>query len=313
MTLDARVRALARAVRSHLAAQRQTDGVPRALLADRQGVLVRRRAFGPADLEQLDAILRQAEAVIPVRALFELPPERRSPRLVVLRHDTDADIDNAVRFAEWEAAHGYRASYYVLHTDWYYRRGFSGPPTRYVLRALERIQRLGHEIGLHNNAITVGLKTGRDPVEVLSAELQFLRRRGFDVVGTAAHGDPLCRTCAYNNGELFLEAPRPEHGAPSRTIACTDSSSGRALRVELRPVSMASLGLTYEANFIRNRYYLTDSHGRWNRPLQMASTEFDRRDALLSFLIHPAWWAFEGEPLLAGQEPVGESTGDADP
>ncbi len=301
---------MARSVRNRVARERRTDGIRRTLVAERQRVLARRRAFGSDDLEALDAILRQAQAVIPVRALIELPAGQRSPRLVVLRHDTDNDIDNAVRFAEWEAARGYRASYYVLHTDWYYREGFAGPPTRYVLRALERIQRLGHEIGLHNNAITVALRTGRDPVEVVSAELEYLRRHGFDVVGTAAHGDALCRTCGYNNGEVFVETPRPEHGPAARTIACTEAASGRALRTELRPATMASLGLTYEANFIENRHYLTDSHGRWNRPLEVAAAEFDRRDAFLKFLIHPSWWAFQGEPLLGG--PVATpSPGDA--
>ncbi len=203
------MRARARSIRDRFLHQGRTDGIPRALIADRERVLARRRAFGPDDLAQLDAILRAAEEVIPVRALVERPHDERSARLVVLRHDTDNDIDNAVRFAEWEASRGYRASYYVLHTDWYYRNGTSGPPARYVLRALERIARLGHEIGLHNNAITVALRTGRDPVEVLSTELEHLRRHGFDVTGTAAHGDALCRTCGYNNAEVFVETPRP--------------------------------------------------------------------------------------------------------
>jgi hypothetical protein len=61
---------------------------------------------------------------------------------------------------------------------------------------------------------------------------------------------------------------------------------------------MRSLGLTYEANFVEKRYYLTDSHGRWNRPLDVAGREFERRNALMMFLIHPAWWAFAGEPLV---------------
>ena len=186
MTRGTTLRGLARRVRDGLAGDRLEDGVRWSILADQRRALARRRAFGPADFEQLDSILCQAEAVVSVRTVLELPAGQRSPRQVVLRHDTDGDIDNAVRFAEWEAARGYRASYYVLHTDWYYRDGFAGPPSRYVLRALERIQHLGHEIGLHNNAITVALRTGRDPVEVLSTELDHLRRAGFDVTGTAA-------------------------------------------------------------------------------------------------------------------------------
>jgi hypothetical protein len=292
-----------RQARDRVAAGSLADKIREWVLAGRRRVLARRlarrRAFGPADLEHLDAILRQAESVIAVRTLVERAPERRSPRLIVLRHDTDSDIDNAVRFAEWEAARGYRASYYVLHSDWYYREGVAGPPSRYVLRALERIQHLGHEIGLHNNAITVALRTGRDPVEVLYTELDYLRRAGFDVAGTAAHGDALCRALSYNNGEVFSETPRSRQGPPARTIRGLDPVSGRALSCDLRPVSMRSLGLTYEANFVEKRYYLTDSHGRWNRPLDVAEQEFERRNALMMFLIHPAWWAFAGEPLLA--------------
>jgi hypothetical protein len=289
-------------VRRRLVGRLRVDGIRRDTIAERRRVLARRRAFGPADLEQLDGILRQADAAISVRTLMELPARGRPPRLVALRHDTDSDIDNAVRFAEWEASLGYRASYYVLHTDWYYRGRASGPPSRYVLRALGRIQALGHEIGLHNNAITVALRTGRDPAEVLDTEVSYLRRAGFDVVGTAAHGDALCRALGYNNGELFVETPRPANGEPNRTITGADPASGRMLRCDLRPVPMRSLGLWYEANFAVNRHYVTDSHGRWNRPLQVAAEEFARNDAVLKFLIHPAWWAFAGEPLLARQD-----------
>jgi hypothetical protein len=299
MTPQASVRAVARSVRNRIVPVRRTEGIPRTVIADRRRVLARRRAFGPGDLEALDGILRRAAAVVPVRDYMELPAAQRSPGLVVLRHDTDSDIDNSVRFAEWEAGRGFRASYYVLHTDWYYREGLAGPPSRYVLRALARIRDLGHEIGLHNNAITVALRTGRDPAEVLAAELGYLRRAGFEVTGTSAHGDALCRAFGYNNGEVFVEAPRPQNGPPSRTIAGSDPVSGRALRCDLRPVPMASLGLTYEANFVQNRYYVTDSHGRWNRPLDVAAEQFERHDALLKFLVHPAWWAFAGEPLLA--------------
>ncbi len=299
---------LTRAV-ARISGEVRHDGLRRAVLTERRRVLARRRAFGPEDLAALDAILCAAEAVIPVREYMALPPEGHSPRLVALRHDTDSDVDGAVRFAEWEAARGYRATYYVLHTDWYYREGVDGPPSRYVLRALTRIRDLGHEIGLPNNAITAALRTGRDPVEVLAAELAYLRRAGFEITGTSAHGDALCRALGYNNGEVFVEAPRAQNGPPARTIEGIDPASQRAVRCDLRPVPMASLGLAYEANFVQNRYYVTDSHGRWNRPLAVAAAEFARRDAAMTFLVHPAWWAFDGEPLLARPE-TGANPGD---
>ncbi len=309
-------RSLVERALDRIAGERRVDGIRWKVIRDRRRVLARRRAFGPADLAELEAILARADAVVDVRTLVSMPSEERAPRMVAMRHDTDSDIDNAVRFAECEAEHGHRASYYVLHSDWYYRDG-TRTPSRYVLRALARIRDLGHEIGLHNNAIAVALRTGRDPVEVLRTELDHLRGAGFDVTGTAAHGDALCRALGFNNGEVFVETPRPGHGAENRKIVGSDPATGHEVRCELRPVPMASLGLTYEANYLRYRHYLTDSHGRWNRPLATAAAEFERADATLSFLIHPAWWAFDGEPLLArmpdaGAGPEANGAGNAD-
>ena len=66
------------------------------------------------------------------------------PRCVILRHDIDTDLAQAVRFAELEAREGIRSTYFVLlRTDFY------NPASRQSLEQLRRIQALGHEIGLH--------------------------------------------------------------------------------------------------------------------------------------------------------------------
>lgn len=66
------------------------------------------------------------------------------PRCVILRHDIDTDLAQAVRFAELEAERGVRSTYFVLlRTDFY------NPASRESLQQLHRIQSLGHEIGLH--------------------------------------------------------------------------------------------------------------------------------------------------------------------
>ncbi len=67
-----------------------------------------------------------------------------SARPVILRHDIDTSLSQAVRLAELEAEDGARATYFVLlRTDFY------NPASRDGLAALRRIQSLGHEIGLH--------------------------------------------------------------------------------------------------------------------------------------------------------------------
>lgn len=66
------------------------------------------------------------------------------PRCVILRHDIDTDLAQAVRFAELEAEAGVRSTYFVL-----LRTNFYNPASSGSLAQLHHIQALGHEIGLH--------------------------------------------------------------------------------------------------------------------------------------------------------------------
>lgn len=65
-------------------------------------------------------------------------------RCVILRHDVDQSLSQAVRLAELEAEEGIRSTYFVLlRTDFY------NLASKDSLEKLYRIQSLGHEIGLH--------------------------------------------------------------------------------------------------------------------------------------------------------------------
>ena len=67
-----------------------------------------------------------------------------TPRCVILRHDIDNDLDQAVRLAKVEAEEGVRSSWFVLlRTDFY------NPASRASLDRLQIIRSMGHEIGLH--------------------------------------------------------------------------------------------------------------------------------------------------------------------
>jgi hypothetical protein len=251
----------------------------------------RQRSFGPPDL---DAILRLTAAATEVATLRDAIRAGARDGFISIRHDTDHDIDNAVRFARWEADHGIRASYFVLHTDWYWGPD-PGRPSRYVLRALDQIASLGHEIGLHNNAITAGLFAGRDPVAVLEAALAALRRHGFEVVGTVAHGDPLCHTLGYINYELFADLPAVE-GRPRPRQIETHEPDGPRRQTTIRSVPMAELGLEYEANFAGHESYISDTGGNWRRrTIEEATAEFHRQPSFTQILLHPVWWALQGE------------------
>ena len=187
---------------------------------------------------------------------------------VGLRHDMDSDVENAVRMAEWEHAHGLRSTYFALHTDWYYRHG--GEFTPLLLASLERIASLGHEIGLHNNAMSAARSIGLDAQRVLRYELAMLRAH-FDVRGTAAHGDAYNHECGAISFELFDECVR----------------EGNADRVTHAPLSF--FDLDYEAYHLGYDEYLSDNGGKWNDdPARVCAAVLEGRSCVV--LQHPLHW-----------------------
>jgi len=272
-----------------------TGGIAWRTVEAKRVELARRRTFGAADLDALAALGRSAAEVLPIGEAAARAGFQRL-RLLSIRHDMDHDVENSIRFAEWEAAHGIRSTYYALHTDWYWGER-PDRPSKFLVRALRRIARLGHEIGVHNNAITQALLLGGDPVVILEEVVAGLRRSGFDVTGTVAHGDPLCRVAGYLNSEVFAECADPAYGAPDRTIRFEDPQTGTYREVRLRPVPMAALGLTHEAGFIGQDLYLSDTGGRWNIPFASVQERFVAQEIFLQVLAHPVWWAFQGEAV----------------
>lgn len=222
-------------------------------------------------LTELAELLAEARAVVSMRQVYE---GATADDVIGLRHDVDdnrGSLKTAVRMAEWEEKHGYRSTYYLLHTASYWGApGFPG--------AVEFIAGCGHEIGIHTNAITEALQTGRNHHDILAEAIGYLRRLGHEIVGVAAHGDPLCYEAHYINDEMFLECARPEMGEPDRTI----SYGSRELPLEPRP--LAAFGLLYDTHRLPHGRYLSDSGGRWNEPFPGIGT------GQLHVLQHPDWW-----------------------
>jgi hypothetical protein len=272
------------------------EGLPAAIVKKWRRYGLSRRSFGPDDAALLEDLVRGADAVVPLREAVGLGGTAPS-QTVTLRHDTDSDIENSVRLAEWEAERGIRSTYFVQHTDWYWAAPGSTTLSPFLLRALERIQSLGHEIGIHNDAITAALTRGGDPIEILTMDIEAMRAHGFDVVGSASHGAKLCREVGYINHELFVECARTTFGDPRRTLEYSDPRSGETRSLPLRPVSMAQLGLRYEAYYLGHDYYNSDVRGRWAKPYGDVVGKFRDRGGLLQLLIHPVYWALSGEPF----------------
>lgn len=248
--------------------------------------------------EYADLVLPAVETY-PHRTWLEAttaPPRDRPDEVLVIRHDVDHDIENAVAMARWEADHGIRTTYCVLHTAWYYARttshGRVTARSEEMVEACLEIQEMGHEINLHNNLIVLALRTGVDPYDLLEEELHFLRGRGVHVRGTSTHGDGLCGELGVQNMELFSETVYPSRGG-ARVIG----HEGREVMVGTR--SMREFDLAYEGYDLPRDIYISDSGGRLRVEADTPGRAGLRRHEMdppppyrkvVGILTHPVWW-----------------------
>lgn len=235
--------------------------------------------FLPDDLQALDGLLSQATAVVAMEDIFD---GVNDPNVIAMRHDCDNEIHSSVQLAAWEAARGYRATFYVLHTAEY----FMDKPL--LRESLERIAGYGHEIAVHNDALTVALATGRAPADVLHDVIDELCGYGHRIRSTVAHGHRLCQIARYVNDEIWIGCERADYGAPDRVLHYL------GCKVEIPRLELATFGLDFDANWIRRGDYLSDSGGRWSQDFDAVASAFPSKGQL-HILQHPCWWgeAFE--------------------
>jgi hypothetical protein len=232
--------------------------------------------FQPDDLRHLDDFLLRARVV----AMEDIYDGDGRPDTIGMRHDCDNVIEPAVEFARWEAARGYRSTYYVLHTAPYWR-------DKTLLReSLDAIAECGHEIGIHNDAITEKLETGKPAAWILHEAVKELRGYGHTIRSTVAHGNARCHTDNYVNDELWRECRRRDYG--------------RVERLGVTPASLKDLGLDFDANWLPRGDYLSDSGGHWSKSYEHVADEWGEHGQL-HMLVHPDWWpqAFQTETVAA--------------
>jgi hypothetical protein len=233
-------------------------------------------------LERLAAPERYA--VVPLR---DFAATRTEQTLVGLRHDIDTDLDAALALARLEHAHGFAATYFVLHSAEYYGTR-SGRDARVIDVLLTMQEELGHEIGLHNDLVTLEAVHGVDALRYAHDELDDLRRRGLRISGVAAHGSDWCERLGYDNRYFFsdVDAPWLSERFPNRSAV-----RGPARTIELPRATLADLGFTYEAYHLGATRHFSDigSPGRrWHTDSFPDDLASDERVVVLT---HPEHWA----------------------
>ena len=155
-------------------------------------------------------------------------------RCVILRHDIDNSIEKAVQLAEIEAKLGVKSTYFVLMTSDFYN-----PASKKSLEGLRKIQKLGHEIGLHFDEMAYdGLE---DVVSAIRKEAHLLS----DILGT-----PITTVSMHRPSQKTLDA--------NYEIPGMINSYGKV--------------------FFNDFKYLSDSRRRWREPVLdiIKSGQYDR-------------------------------------
>jgi hypothetical protein len=230
--------------------------------------------FTRDDLADLELLYEHADRVVP---MYDVYRGDTGDRVLGLRHDVDdnrGSLQTALAMARWEFDRGYSSTYFLLHGSHYWGDA--------ALEAAEQLEELGHEVGIHVNALAEALRSRNDPVAILAEALAELRTV-CRVVGCVAHGDMLCHEANFVNDEMFSESPRPACGEPTRILRHENR------HVRITPVSRAKFGLEYDANWLPRGDYLSDSGGRWSQPFGEVALRFGH--AQLHMLVHPDWWA----------------------
>jgi hypothetical protein len=188
---------------------------------------------------------------------------------LALRHDVDLRLDSALELARLEHDRGLRATYFVLHTAPYW----VDPELVPKLRAL---QDLGHELGFHNDLVTLERVIGIDDAGAFLRDvLARLRGGGIDVVGAAAHGSPWCHSFGFHNNYVFRGWDEPVPGFPLTEVP--------------QKLDPADFGLEYEAYHVPHDVYFSDStftDGRRAHPADLR-LEPGKRTIVL---VHPCHW-----------------------
>ena len=229
----------------------------------------------------LDGLADQARfEVVPLR---EFAATRSPSRAVVaLRHDVDYRLDSALELGRREHARGFRATYFVLHTAAYWHRDDLVP-------ALLELQGWGHEIGWHNDLVTLECVYGGDARAFLATELERLRFAGVRIDGSASHGSPLCYRFGYHNNAFFTDFD----GEERPQFPNVESVPGPDGLRRIPKGRLSEFGLDYEAYHLDNDLYFSDASfdkngRRWHTDDLDLSLLAPGRRAII--LVHPCHW-----------------------
>lgn len=229
----------------------------------------------------LEELSKDKYVVLPI---YEMKDYFDSTKIVVgLRHDVDVQIFKALEMATIESFYGIRSTYYILATSSYYGSFVNNKMVRNKCmdEAYQRLSYLGHEIGIHNDLLTVMIQYKNDPLKFNKEEIDHYKSIGITIYGTASHGSHIARQ-TVGNYRIFSD------------FATTNEVEYLGERYPVGTYSLAEYGYTYEAYFIDHNKYFSEAGGKWNfgndYDGMISALQKSKPGDRIEILSHPVWW-----------------------
>jgi hypothetical protein len=189
--------------------------------------------------------------------------KEENQKTVILRHDVDYTLNGVLQLAEIETELGITATYlFRVHAHEY------NCFTPHVYSLIKQLKSLGHEIGLHFEAMTIGRALGLHPPDLLKVEKRVLE----DIIGAQV-----------------LTAS--EHRDISQVVHQTPNYHD-----VFDPLDAGFVNYALDPRFFNKMKYLSDSNGLWREGDPTWHYDHHHR---MQVLVHPDWW-FENDLLLKG-------------
>ena len=135
----------------------------------------------------------------------QLMHDHPSSPYVVLKHDVETNVGNALRMAEIEHKWGHCASYYV--------QAYLLDKEENVAKLL-KMQEMGHEISYHYDVMDAN--GGHLPSAILDFEskLELFKKHGFYIETLCQHGNPVVERKGYTSNRDFFRSPEVQAKYP---------------------------------------------------------------------------------------------------
>jgi hypothetical protein len=231
-------------------------------------LLIPQLAFSQSTWNQyfqlMDELSKDKYIILPLNEMRKIFDSTKV--IVGLRHDIDNKPERSLEMARIEKGYGFRATYFILNK---------------ADSIVKQLHRLGMEIGIHNDLLTVMIFKNTNPFEFNRTELKHYKKLRIPIYGTASHGSQIAKE-TIPNYQIFKDYAKSEF------------VKYKGILYPLGRYSLSRYGFKYEAYFINFNIYLSDSGGQWNDNKGFAGVmdkiKNSKQGDRIQILVHPEWW-----------------------